>query len=125
MVSVDQHIADYSQKFIEELKTLALELQEMVQAKVGTTKFATVYGRIRQQVVGIRRERKVDRAVQVWDHCAGDYQWWLNRDIGHHQSGCCRKTEVGSKFGEEGRSETKEPGLHVSHLRIGPFDQTH
>lgn len=49
----------------EELKTLALELQEMVQAKVGTTKFSAVYGRIRQQVVGIRRERRIARAVQV------------------------------------------------------------
>ncbi|THG95629.1 hypothetical protein EW026_g6070 [Hermanssonia centrifuga] len=50
---------------MDELKTLAVELQELVQSKVGTTKFANVYGRIRHNVVGIRRERKTARAVQA------------------------------------------------------------
>ncbi|EED77124.1 predicted protein [Postia placenta Mad-698-R] len=35
-----------------ELKTLAVELQDLVQNKVGTTKFADVYNRIRQTVLG-------------------------------------------------------------------------
>ena len=41
------------------------ELQELVQNKVGTTKFTEVYGRLRQNVLGVRRERKTARAVQA------------------------------------------------------------
>ena len=37
----------------------------MVQAKVGTTKFSLTYNQIRQSALGIRRERKVARALQV------------------------------------------------------------
>ncbi|KDR69878.1 hypothetical protein GALMADRAFT_255731 [Galerina marginata CBS 339.88] len=48
---------------IEELKTTAVELQDLVQAKVGTTKFANVYNQIRQSVLGVRRERKVARVL--------------------------------------------------------------
>ena len=47
------------------MKTLAAELQDLVQAKVGTTKFAGVYNEIRQHVVGVRRERRNARVVQV------------------------------------------------------------
>ncbi|TFY61376.1 hypothetical protein EVJ58_g4545 [Rhodofomes roseus] len=50
---------------IGELKTLAAELQDLVQAKVGTTKFAAVYNEIRQHVVGVRRERRNARVMQV------------------------------------------------------------
>ncbi|PCH35508.1 hypothetical protein WOLCODRAFT_125908 [Wolfiporia cocos MD-104 SS10] len=50
---------------IGELKTLAIELQDLVQAKVGTTAFAGVYNRIRQGVLGVRRERRNARAVQT------------------------------------------------------------
>ncbi|KAF8181826.1 armadillo-type protein [Pholiota molesta] len=46
---------------MEELKTTATELQDLVQSKVGTTKFASVYNQIRQSVLGLRRERKVAR----------------------------------------------------------------
>ncbi|EED82997.1 predicted protein [Postia placenta Mad-698-R] len=49
-----------------ELKTLAVELQDLVQNKVGTTKFADVYNRIRQTVLGVRRERRNVRAVRIW-----------------------------------------------------------
>ncbi|PPQ73911.1 hypothetical protein CVT26_006659, partial [Gymnopilus dilepis] len=49
----------------EELKTTAIELQDLVQSKVGTTKFANVYNQIRQSVLGVRRERKVARALQA------------------------------------------------------------
>lgn len=49
----------------EELKTTATELQDLVQAKVGTTKFATVYNQIRQSVLGVRRERKNTRVLQA------------------------------------------------------------
>ena len=50
---------------VGELKTLATELHDLVQAKVGTTKFASVYNEIRQHVVGVRRERRNARVVQV------------------------------------------------------------
>jgi U3 small nucleolar RNA-associated protein 20 len=36
-----------------------------VQAKVGTTKFSLVYNQIRQSALGVRRNRKVARALQV------------------------------------------------------------
>ena len=49
----------------DELKTLAVELQDLVQKEVGTTKFANVYNRIRQGVLGVRRERKTARVMQV------------------------------------------------------------
>ncbi|TFK68467.1 hypothetical protein BDN72DRAFT_821164 [Pluteus cervinus] len=48
-----------------ELKTLAIELQELVQKKVGTTKFATVYNQIRQAVLATQRDRKTARQIQV------------------------------------------------------------
>lgn len=49
----------------EELKTLATELQDLLQSKVGTTKFSTVYNQIRQGVLGVRRERKAAKVMQV------------------------------------------------------------
>lgn len=49
----------------DELKTIAVELQDLVQSKVGTTKFSNVYNQIRQSVLGVQRERKVARATQV------------------------------------------------------------
>lgn len=49
----------------DELKTTAIELQDLVQSKVGTTKFAHVYNQIRQSVLGLRRERKVARVLQA------------------------------------------------------------
>ena len=36
-----------------------------MQSKVGTTKFSLVYNQIRQSALGIRRNRKVARALQV------------------------------------------------------------
>lgn len=50
---------------VDELKTLAVELQDLVQAKVGTTKFSDIYSSIRQKVVSVRRERKAARVIQV------------------------------------------------------------
>ncbi|TFK45123.1 armadillo-type protein [Crucibulum laeve] len=50
---------------MDELKAIAIELQELVQAKVGTTKFSATYNQIRQSVLGVRRERKVARVMQA------------------------------------------------------------
>jgi U3 small nucleolar RNA-associated protein 20 len=46
------------------LKLTAIELQDMVRSKVGGTKFAEVYNRIRQGVIDIQRERKITRTLQ-------------------------------------------------------------
>ncbi|KAI6117784.1 armadillo-type protein [Pisolithus thermaeus] len=50
---------------IDELKATATELMDLVQAKVGTTAFANVYNRIRQNVLGIRQARRVARATRA------------------------------------------------------------
>ena len=49
----------------EELKTTAIELQDLVQGKVGTTKFSIVYNKIRQGALEVRRDRKVARVLQA------------------------------------------------------------
>ncbi|KAF8514623.1 armadillo-type protein [Gautieria morchelliformis] len=48
-----------------DLKTLTQELLELVQNKVGTTKFADVYNRIRQGVATVRKERKMEKDIQT------------------------------------------------------------
>ncbi|KAA1470494.1 hypothetical protein DENSPDRAFT_774855 [Dentipellis sp. KUC8613] len=50
---------------MDELKTTAVELQELVQQKVGTNKFATVYSKIRQSVVTTQRERRTARIMMA------------------------------------------------------------
>lgn len=44
---------------------MAVELQDLVQSKVGTTKFSNTYNQIRQGILGVRRERKATRVMQV------------------------------------------------------------
>ncbi|KAK7691383.1 hypothetical protein QCA50_004782 [Cerrena zonata] len=50
---------------MDELKTLAIELQDLLQTKVGTSKFSNVYNGIRQNVISVRRDRRTARAVQA------------------------------------------------------------
>ena len=50
---------------LEELKTTAIELQDLVQAKVGTTAFANAYNRIRQGAVSVQQARRVARVTKV------------------------------------------------------------
>ncbi|KAK0463186.1 armadillo-type protein [Desarmillaria tabescens] len=50
---------------LDELKTLATELQDLVQSRVGPGAFSAIYNQIRQGVLGVRRERKAVRALQV------------------------------------------------------------
>ncbi|KAK7469217.1 U3 snoRNP protein [Stygiomarasmius scandens] len=50
---------------MDELKSLSTELQDLVQSKVGTTKFSLVYTQIRQGVTKVRRNRKEARVLQV------------------------------------------------------------
>ena len=49
----------------DELKMTAVELQDLVQQKVGTTKFAITYHKIRQTVLGVQRERRTARITKV------------------------------------------------------------
>jgi hypothetical protein len=51
--------------YADDLKSTAVELQDLVQAKVGTTKFANEYNNIRQGVLTVRRERRATRTLQV------------------------------------------------------------
>lgn len=50
---------------VDDLKVLAQELQDLLQAKIGTTNFAAAYNQIRQGALSIRRERKAARAMLV------------------------------------------------------------
>ncbi|KAG8737812.1 U3 snoRNP protein [Ceratobasidium sp. 414] len=50
---------------LEPLKTFTHELQALLQQRTGTTAFAAAYSRIRQGVVRVRRERKIQRATQA------------------------------------------------------------
>lgn len=49
----------------DELKTLSVELQDLIQGKVGVTAFSAVYNQIRQGVLGVRRDRRTARVLQV------------------------------------------------------------
>ncbi|KAK7030946.1 U3 snoRNP protein [Paramarasmius palmivorus] len=48
-----------------ELKDVAIELQELVQSKVGATQFSAIYNQIRQGVLSVRKERKEARVLQM------------------------------------------------------------
>ncbi|KAJ7227174.1 armadillo-type protein [Mycena pura] len=50
---------------MDELKATCIELQDLVQSKVGPTKFSAVYNQIRQGVLGVQRERRATRVLQV------------------------------------------------------------
>ncbi|KAJ3843214.1 hypothetical protein F5878DRAFT_721627 [Lentinula raphanica] len=50
---------------MNELKDTAVELRDLVQSKVGTTQFSSVYNQIRQNIVALQRERKETRVLQI------------------------------------------------------------
>jgi U3 small nucleolar RNA-associated protein 20 len=52
-------------RFADELKATAVELQDLVQRKVGTTEFAVTYNKIRQTVLGVQRERRTARVTKA------------------------------------------------------------
>ncbi|KAI9063947.1 hypothetical protein FKP32DRAFT_1603293 [Trametes sanguinea] len=78
---------------IDELKTLAVELQDLLQSKVGTTKFAQVYNGIRQKVLAVRRERRTARVVQHTTNPAAAAKRKLQRNVAKKESRK-RKSEV-------------------------------
>ncbi|KAL1705725.1 armadillo-type protein [Schizophyllum commune] len=48
---------------MDELKTLATEVQSLVQSKVAPTAFTAVYSKIRENVRGVQQERKIKRTL--------------------------------------------------------------
>ncbi|KAI0782968.1 armadillo-type protein [Abortiporus biennis] len=71
---------------MDELKTICTELQDLVQAKVGTTDFANVYNRIRQTVLGVRRERRTARAIQATANPAASAKRKMQRNVAKKDS---------------------------------------
>jgi len=68
------------------LKTTATELQDLVQGKVGPTKFSNVYNQIRQGVLGVRKERKVARTLQVANNPEGAAKRRIQRNQSKKES---------------------------------------
>lgn len=71
---------------IEELKSTATELQDVVQVKVGTTMFSAIYNQIRQGALGARRERKQAKAVREIVDPEGAARRKLRRNLGKKES---------------------------------------
>ncbi|PIL29525.1 hypothetical protein GSI_08333 [Ganoderma sinense ZZ0214-1] len=92
---------------MEELKTLAVELQDLVQTKVGTTKFSNVYNSIRQKVVSVRRERKAARAIQSTIDPAAAAKRRLQRNIVKKDS---RKRKNDTFLQQKGRAKRRKEG---------------
>lgn len=50
---------------LEELKALAVEVSELIQKRVGTTRWASAYSIVQRRTIEKRRERKTARLMQV------------------------------------------------------------
>ncbi|KAI1783497.1 armadillo-type protein [Ganoderma leucocontextum] len=90
---------------MEELKTLAVELQDLVQAKVGTTKFSNVYSSIRQKAVSVRRERKTARVIQSTTDPAAAAKRRLQRNIAKKDN---RKRKSDTFMQQKGRAKRRK-----------------
>ena len=71
---------------------LAVELQELVRTKVGTSKFSDAYNSIRQQVLSVRRDRKAVRVIQVRLCVFHRYGMRLTFQSEYHRPYCRSKT---------------------------------
>lgn len=60
---------------------MANELQDLLRNKVGATAFSEVYNRIRQNVLGVRRERKTTRVMRVTVDPKGAAKRQLQRNM--------------------------------------------
>ncbi|KAI0364814.1 hypothetical protein BV20DRAFT_955431 [Pilatotrama ljubarskyi] len=78
---------------MDELKTLSIELQDLIQSKVGTTSFAQVYNEIRQKVLMVRRDRRTARVIQTTTDPAAAAKRRLHRNTAKKESRK-RKNEV-------------------------------
>ncbi|GAA5897320.1 hypothetical protein JCM6882_001857 [Rhodosporidiobolus microsporus] len=59
---------------MDELQTLAREVQELLQTKIGVTKYSAIHNQIRQKAAERRNERKQAQALQVLNDPAVDAQ---------------------------------------------------
>jgi len=71
---------------MDDLKSTAVELQDLVQAKVGTTKFANEYNNIRQGVLTVRRERRATRTLQVTTNPEAAAKRKIQRNVSKKES---------------------------------------
>ncbi|OAX30866.1 hypothetical protein K503DRAFT_806633 [Rhizopogon vinicolor AM-OR11-026] len=71
---------------MEELKTTATELLDLLQTKVGTTIFANTYNRIRQGASTIQQERRVARATKATTNPEAAAKRKLARNAGKKES---------------------------------------
>lgn len=69
-----------------ELKTTAVELRELIQKQVGTTKFSAVYNQIRQNVLTTQRERKNARQIQAVSNPEAAARRKMQRNLGKKES---------------------------------------
>ncbi|KZV87291.1 hypothetical protein EXIGLDRAFT_773803 [Exidia glandulosa HHB12029] len=89
-------IADPS---MDALKTLATEVQDLVQKQVGTTAFTEVYSRLRNKAMAVRRDRKEAKALMV----ATDPERAARRKAQHSEVKKESKKRKGREF-REGRA---------------------
>ncbi|EPQ55348.1 hypothetical protein GLOTRDRAFT_61301 [Gloeophyllum trabeum ATCC 11539] len=94
---------------MEELKTLAIELQDLVRDKVGTTAFANTYNKIRQGVLEVRRERKTARAMLVATNPEAAAKRKQGRNMNKKES---RKRKNASFADSKGRLSSKKRREH-------------
>jgi U3 small nucleolar RNA-associated protein 20 len=66
---------------MEELKVLAIEVQELVQERVGISKFSAVYSRIRQGAEEVRRERRINQGTKASIDPAGVAKRKANKSL--------------------------------------------
>ncbi|KAH9925892.1 armadillo-type protein [Epithele typhae] len=71
---------------MDDLKGLAVELQDLLQLKVGTTKFSTVYSSLRQKILDVQRDRKAVRAIQTATNPVAAAQRKLVRNVAKKES---------------------------------------
>ncbi|KAG5642515.1 hypothetical protein DXG03_002616 [Asterophora parasitica] len=91
---------------MDELKTLATELQDLLQSRVGTTKFSAAYTQIRQGVLGVRRERKAARATQVVADPEAAARRKMQRNVGKKES---RKRKDRAFADRQGKVKRRRP----------------
>lgn len=70
----------------ESLKTLASEVQDFIQEKVGTTTYAAIYSSVRSRALEIRRKRKADRLMRGIEDPEGEAKRKRERNEAKHQS---------------------------------------
>ncbi|KAJ3508085.1 hypothetical protein NLJ89_g5945 [Agrocybe chaxingu] len=82
-----------------------VELQDLIQSRVGATKFSNVYSQIRQSALGLRRERKVARVLQATTNPEAAAKRKMQRNIIKKDS---RKRKEGSFLEAKGKFKRRK-----------------